>query len=182
MKIKIYKDDSAYLRKKSIPLPLPISDKYRKLLLAMIDYLKKSQDEQYASKHQIREGVGLAAPQVGHNVRMLAIYFEKDGHLFEHGLVNPVIISSSVKLTYLPNGEGCLSVDEEHLGYVFRHQKVVVKAYDIIPDKQVELTFRGFEAIVLQHEIDHLNGILFYDRIDKNEPFKIVANAEVLQS
>jgi len=182
MKIKIYKDDTPYLRNKSVPLTLPLTDKYRKTLLAMIEYLKKSQDAEYAEKHQIREGVGLAAPQIGMNVRMLAIYFEKDGQIVQHGLVNPVIVSSSVKMTYLPNGEGCLSVDEEHKGYVFRHHKVIVKAYDIIPDQQVELTFRGFEAIVLQHEVDHLNGVLFYDRIDKVDPFKIIDNAEVLQS
>lgn len=182
MKIKIYKDDSPFLRHKSVPLPLPLTDKYRKTLFAMIEYLKKSQDSEYAQKHNIREGVGLAAPQIGMNVRMLAIYFERDGQIVQHGLVNPIIISSSVKMTYLPNGEGCLSVDEEYKGYVFRHHKVVVKAYDIIPEQHVELTFRGFEAIVLQHEIDHLNGVLFYDRIDKADPFKIIANAEVLQS
>ncbi len=180
MKLTIYKDDSPYLRRKSSPLTLPLEPKYRRMLLAMIAYLKKSQDHEYAEKHQIREGVGLAAPQIGHNVRMLAIYFKKDESVVEHGLVNPIIVSSSVKMTYIAAGEGCLSVDKEYQGYVYRHHKVIVKAYDIIVDQQVELTFRGFEAIVVQHEIDHLNGILFYDRIDKDNPFKVNENAEVL--
>jgi len=181
MKLTIVKDSDPKLREKSIPVPMPLSDKHRKLLSAMIDYLKKSQDEVYAEKHQIREGVGLAAPQVGHNIRMIAIHFVKDEKTISHGLVNPRIVSSSMKLTYIASGEGCLSVDEIHEGYVYRHNKITVKAFDIVANEEVALTFRGFDAIVVQHEIDHLDGILFYDRIDKNAPFRLLENAEAAE-
>jgi len=181
MKLTIIKDSDPKLREKSKPVPMPLSDKHRKLLLAMIDYLAKSQDEEYATKHHLREGVGLAAPQVGHNIRMIAIHFQKDERAVSHGLVNPIVVASSVKLTYLGTGEGCLSVDEVHEGYVYRPYKVTVKAFDVVTNQDVALTFRGFDAIVVQHEIDHLDGILFYDRIDKANPFKLLENAEIAQ-
>ncbi len=181
MRIKIYKDDAPYLRKRSLPVPLPLAPRYKQTLIAMRDYLKHSQDHEYAEKHHLREGVGLAAPQIGLNLRMLVIYFPREDRLLEYALVNPIIISSSVKMTYLPQGEGCLSVDQEYQGYVYRHHKVVIKAYEAFKDAPVELTFRGYEAVVVQHEIDHLDGILFYDRIDKNDPFKTIENAEIAQ-
>jgi peptide deformylase len=160
---------------------MPLSNKHRETLLAMIDYLKKSQNPEYAERHHLREGVGLAAPQIGINLRMLVIYYEKDGRIVEHALVNPKIISSSVKMSYLPTGEGCLSVDDVYEGYVFRHHKIIVRAYDALPERDVELTFRDFEAILVQHEIDHLDGILFYDRINKKNPFLLIDNAEAVQ-
>ena len=52
-----------------------------------------------------------------------------------------------------------------------------MKAFDAIQNKDIIITARGFDAIVLQHEIDHLSGIFFYDRIDKKEPFKKVMGA-----
>ena len=54
---------------------------------------------------------------------------------------------------------------------------IVVKAYNDLTGKEEHITARGYDAIVLQHEIDHLDGILFYDRIDKNDPFKIIEGA-----
>ena len=92
-------------------------------------------------------------------------------------MVNPKIVVNSIKKTYLEGGEGCLSVDEEHRGYVYRDFKIVVKAYNDLTGKEEHITARGYDAIVLQHEIDHLDGILFYDRIDKNDPFKIIEGA-----
>ena len=72
---------------------------------------------------------------------------------------------------------GCLSVDEEHRGYVYRDFKIVVKAYNDLTGKEEHITARGYDAIVLQHEIDHLNGVLFYDHIDKLNPNKDIPNA-----
>ena len=69
---------------------------------------------------------------------------------------------------------GCLSVDNEHEGYVYRSYKIVVKAFDALKGEDVTITARGYDAIVLQHEIDHLNGVLFYDHIDKKDPFKVI--------
>ncbi|HOA11556.1 MAG TPA: peptide deformylase, partial [Bacilli bacterium] len=62
---------------------------------------------------------------------------------------------------------GCLSVDEDHPGHVYRHYKIRVKAFDILNNEEVEINTFGYPAIVLQHEIDHLHGVLFYDRINE---------------
>ena len=98
----------------------------------------------------------------------------------EVALANPKIISESTQVGYLDSGEGCLSVKDEHPGYVFRHARIKVRGYDLIQDKNVVISAEGYFAIALQHEIDHLSGILFYDRIDKNNPWKEDAEAEVI--
>ena len=174
---KIVKDNVKSLREKSTPVDLPLSQNDKDLLIKMLDYLKLSQDDEYAKKHNIRSGVGLAAPQVGVNKRMLVIYFEFNKKIIQHVLVNPKIIASSIKMCYLNSGEGCLSVDNDHNGYVYRPNKVTIKAYDAIKEKEVTIVARGYESIVLQHEIDHLNGILYYDHIDKQNPYKKIENS-----
>lgn len=175
--LKIVKDNVKSLREKCAPVDLPLSKKDKDLLMEMLEYLKKSQDEEYAKKHNIRSGVGLAAPQVGVNKRMLVVYYELGDEVVQHVLVNPKIIASSIKLCYINSGEGCLSVDVDHEGFVYRPNKVTIKAYDAMLDKEVTIVARGYESIVLQHEIDHLNGILYYDHIDKNAPFKKIENS-----
>ena len=67
-------------------------------------------------------------------------------------------------------GEGCLSVNREIEGHVKRYARVTVSGYDIDGNK-IKIRAREDLSIAFQHEIDHLNGILFYDRIDKNKPF-----------
>jgi peptide deformylase len=83
-------------------------------------------------------------------------------------------------MCYLQSGEGCLSVDNDHKGYVYRPYKIRVKAYDFLTNKEIEIIARGYDAIVLQHEIDHLSGVLYYDHIDKKNPFKILDNSIAL--
>ena len=181
--LKITKDNNPKLREKCKEVPLPLSKEDHDFLVDMMDYLHASQDEEFRAKHpSVREGVGLAAPQAGRNVRMLVIsYFnptESDPErVTEYALVNPRIIVNSVKKAYLEGGEGCLSVDAEHPGYVYRDFKIVVDAYNDLTGKQEKITARGYDAIVLQHEIDHLNGVLFYDHIDKKDPFKVIEGA-----
>ena len=141
----------------------------------MHDYLVASQDEEISKKYNLREGVGLAAPQVGRNIKALVVYFEETSEegtrIIDHRLINPKIILESVKECYLSGGEGCLSVDNPHEGYVYRHNKIQVKTFNAQTMKEEIITARGYEAIVLQHEIDHLNGVLYYDHIDKKNPF-----------
>lgn len=178
---KIVKDTSKSLRGKCQEIT-DINEDVIKLVNDMHDYLKLSQDEEAQKKYNIREGVGIAAPQIGKNIRAIVVCYkdyDKDGNEFEvdHRLINPKITTESVKEIYLSSGEGCLSVDEVHKGYVYRKFKVIVKAYDVKQRKEVYITARGFEAIVLQHEIDHLNGILYYDHIDKKDPFKVKPDA-----
>ena len=76
--LKIVKDNVASLREKSELVTLPLSKEDENLLKEMVSYLKKSQDEKYCQKHHIRAGVGLAAPQIGVNKRMFAIYYTKE--------------------------------------------------------------------------------------------------------
>lgn len=176
--IKIVKDKVKSLREISKEVPLPLSEKDEKTLKSLVDYLKLSQDEKYREKHpSVREGVGLASPQIGINKRMLVVMYKEGENEILHALVNPKITVSSVKKSYLASGEGCLSVDDYHPGKVYRSYRITVEAYDGLKKENVTIKAEGFEAIVLQHEIDHLNGILFYDRIDKNDPDKVIPGA-----
>lgn len=174
--LKIVKDTEPSLRVRSTPVETPLSQENQQLIDEMLHYLLLSQDESYRAKHpSCREGVGLAAPQVGHNVRMLVISYEtgdEKNPRVQYQLANPRIVMSSVKKCYLAGGEGCLSVDEEHRGKVYRDYKITVQAYEAKLKQNVTITAKGYDAIVLQHEIDHLNGVLFYDHIDKLNPEK----------
>ena len=164
--------DREELKKRCEEVEMPLDQETKTLLLKMIDYLKKSQDDEIAKKYDIRPGVGLAANQIGINKRFLAIYvIDENGKEIQYGLVNPVITSYSVQESYISNGEGCLSVKEDVPGYVYRHARITVRAYDVIEDKIITIKARGFLSIVLQHEIDHLNGLLYTDRINKDNPF-----------
>ena len=77
-------------------------------------------------------------------------------------------------------GEGCLSVDREVEGFVPRYRRITVEGYNVKGEK-VKLRLRDYISIVFQHEIDHLNGQLFTDRIDKNQPLAPIANAKPLE-
>ena len=171
---KIVKDSNPSLREKSEEVK-EITPELIEFVNQMHDYLVASQDEVISKKHNLREGVGLAAPQVGRNIKALVVYFEEQteegSRIIDHRLINPRIILESVKEVYLSGGEGCLSVDNPHEGYVYRHNKIQVKAFNVKTQKEEIITARGYEAIVLQHEIDHLNGVLYYDHIDKKNPF-----------
>ena len=171
---KIVKDSNPSLRAKCEEVK-EITPEIIDFVNEMHDYLVASQDEEISKKYNIRAGVGLAAPQVGRNIRALVVYFEEEENgetkVIDHRLINPKIILESVKEVYLSGGEGCLSVDDVHEGYVYRHNKIQVKAFNALTKKEEVITARGYEAIVLQHEVDHLSGILYYDHIDKKNPF-----------
>ena len=111
---------------------------------------------------------------------MFVVYFNQGDELVEHQLVNPRIIESSIRKCALENGEGCLSVDEEHPGLVHRSYRIKMEAYDALQDKNILIDARGFKAIVLQHEFDHLNGVFFYDHIDPKNPDKQLLNEELI--
>jgi len=112
-------------------------------------------------------GVGLAAPQVGVNKRVIvydsnAAKEEKDDSTKEFtGLINPEIIAGSGSI--ISEKEACLSV-LDYSADVKRYEKVRVKALDI-EGKPLDFEAQGIDAIIMQHEIDHLDGILFIDRI-----------------
>ena len=91
-----------------------------------------------------------------------------------------IICEESIKKCALEAGEGCLAVDEDPKGLVHRHYRIVMKAYDALQDKDITITAKGYDAIVLQHEYDHLEGMFYYDRIDKKDPEKPQFNEEIL--
>ena len=109
-----------------------------------------------AKTMKIKDGIGLAAPQIGRNIRLIVIN-TKDGDFF---LINPQIIKKSWNKE--SGEEGCLSVPNV-FGKVKRHKKIQVSFLDKDgTEKFVEA--QGMMARVLQHEIDHLDGILFIDK------------------
>lgn len=177
----IIRDGHPTLRKIAEEVQLPPSEEDKQVLLNLLEYVKNSQDEEIAAKYELRGGIGLAAPQINVSKRMIAVHVhDEKGKLFSYGLINPKIASHSVEQSYLASGEGCLSVDEPFPGYVPRYARVTVKGYDV-DGNEVKLRLKGLPAIVFQHEIDHLNGIMFYDHIDKQDPYKPIPDAIAIE-
>lgn len=105
------------------------------------------------------DGVGLAAPQVGILKRIAVIDIREENQVI---LINPEIIEEEGKAIM---EEGCLSIPGE-TGDVIRSQKIKVRSLNR-EGKEIEFVAEGFEARAIQHEMDHLNGILFVDKIVK---------------
>lgn len=179
---KIVLDNKKSIRQKSLPIELPLNDELKQLALDMHEYLVLSNDEDFLEKHRsVRPGVGLAAPQIGRNIRMFAVHFQDENDVrYDYVLVNPKIEIESAKRAYLKSGEGCLSVNDDHPGYSYRAYKITMSAYDALSEKEVTLDLVGYPAIVMQHEYDHLEGILFYDRINTFNPFAILPGSVAL--
>ena len=179
-KLEIVTDKNPLLRKKCESVPFPYSEEDKQMVLDMYEYVKASQDEKIIEEYDIRPGVGIAAPQIGILKRMIAIHIEDEDKTYSYALINPELVSYSVQLAYLESGEGCLSVPEDKEGYIYRCKKVVVKGYDALTDKEVTIKASGFLSIALQHELDHLMGVLYYDRINKKDPFIRLKDAQSL--
>ena len=176
----IIREGNPTLRAVSEPVTFPITADEAKLADDMLTFLKNSQDPQLAEEYDLRGGVGLAAPQLDIAKRMIAVhipninYDETDPKsgpeiTFSEVMINPKIISHSVQLAGIEGGEGCLSVDRPVEGIVVRHLKITV-TYFTVDGEAKKKKFKGYDAMVIQHEIDHINGIMFYDHIDKNDP------------
>ncbi len=162
----IIREGDPILREVAKEVELPASEEDKNTLREMLEYLKNSQDPEIAEKQQLRPGVGLAAPQIGISKRMFAIHvIDENDKLYSYGLINPKIVSHSVEETHLEGGEGCLSVDRDIPGTVPRYARITIKA-TTLEGEDISLRLRGMVSIVFQHELDHLNGIMFYDRIE----------------
>lgn len=154
----------------------PILQEDRKKIKAMIEYLTVSQNQELAEQYDLRPGMGLAAPQMGVNKRYFVIVEELEDKTFKnHIMFNPKIVSNSEEMIFAASGEGCLSVNREVEGIVPRYARVTVSGYDM-SGNPILVRAREEVAIAYQHEIDHLNGILFTDHIDSNNPFKDLDN------
>ena len=182
----IIDDHDARIREISQPVKMPLSQEDEQLLLDMHEFLVNSQDEEISKKYQLRPAVGIAAVQLGILKRMCAIHvltFDDEGNIKkadDYALVNPKIVSYTEKQSYLKDGEGCLSVNEDVEGFVPRHAKVTVKGYDVLTHQDVTIVARGVLSICLQHELDHFDGKLFYDHINKENPKAPIANAMLI--
>lgn len=168
----ILNESNKILRQTSKSVDFPLSKDDKILIKNMLEYLRKSQDEEYADINNIRAGMGLAFPQLGKLKRIFVISYKNDDGTFEeYSVVNPKIISNSEELIYVEEGEGCLSVNRNVDGIIPRYARITVEFFDEDGNKKTE-RLREEMSVAFQHEIDHLNGILFVDRIDKKNPFK----------
>lgn len=132
------------LRKKSQKVTSILSDELQKLIPQMIETMKA------------KNGVGLAAPQIGQNIRLLVVS-HKDQDLV---VINPKILKKSLLKEW--DEEGCLSIPHRY-GQVKRHKSITIKYLNESGQEQT-LKANGLLARIIQHEIDHLDGILFIDK------------------
>ena len=137
----------------------PLLNKKSKQVVDFNDRLHTLLDDMADTMYK-EDGVGLAAPQVG--VLRRAVVVDIGEGLIE--LINPVIVETSGEQTDL---EGCLSV-VDYIGKVTRPNYVKVKAQDRF-GKDIEVEGEGFLARAFCHEIDHLEGILFVERVEDTE-------------
>ncbi len=160
------------LRLVSKEVSFPLTQKDKDLINTMIEYLRNSQIDELAEKYDLRPGMGMAAIQLGVAKRYFVVVDEiEEGKFDTYILINPKIISNSMEKIYVELGEGCLSVNRPVEGIVPRYARVTMEAYDL-EGRKIHVRAREELAIAMQHELDHLNGIMFTDHIDKNNPYK----------
>ena len=147
MGLKIITLGDNRLRQKSVTITDPSDSKLR-------DFTKELTETMYQS-----DGVGIAAPQVGKNIRLVVIGV-KSGPLV---MINPTVSRKSWR--QVEAEEGCLSVPGV-FGLVRRSRSLWVSFFDTRGTRQ-KLRAEGMFARVIQHEVDHLNGVLFIDRTKK---------------
>ena len=142
--LPIITNPNPILRKKSAEIKQTQKKQFQQLCLDMAKTMKE------------KDGVGLAAPQIGQNIRLIVIN-AKDGAVC---MINPEITKKS--LTKEWGEEGCLSVPDV-FGKVKRNKKIICKYLDKT-GKEKKIEAQGLMARVIQHEIDHLDGVLFIDK------------------
>jgi peptide deformylase len=150
MNLKIVKYPSKGLREVAKPVTFPLKPELKKLASDMVETVRKA------------SGIGLAAPQVAHNSRIIIVDLETMG-LPPFALFNPEIVSASKKTEGAE--EGCLSIPGV-FGIVERPVKVKFKGQDH-QGNVISTEVDGMLARVIQHEIDHIDGILIIDKISK---------------
>lgn len=128
--------------------------------------------EDMADTMYLSNGIGLAAPQVAKNIRMMTVDVEQeDGRSGLVTLVNPIIADSHGRTTY---EEGCLSFPGI-TAEVKRKDQIHVVAYDLA-GRELDFEADGLFSICIQHELDHLNGVTFVDRLNPVKRKLVVRN------
>ena len=186
----IIREGNPTLRAIAGDVTFPLSDQEIILGEKMMQFLHHSQDPVMAEKLGLRGGVGLAAPQLDISKRIIAVLVPnpedadgnppKEAYSLQEVMYNPKVVAHSVQDAALGDGEGCLSVDRNVPGYVVRHARVTVEYFTKDGEKK-RIKLKGYNSIVVQHEIDHTNGIMFYDRINPNNPFEIKEGLLILE-
>lgn len=186
----IIRDGHPTLRAVAKEVTFPLTDEDILLGEKMMQFLKNSQDPVISEKMGLRGGVGLAAPQLDISKRLIAVLVPnpedkegnppKEAYSLQEIMYNPKIVAHSVQDACLSDGEGCLSVDEAIEGYVVRHSRVTID-YFTKDGEQKRIKLKGYNAIVVQHEIDHINGIMFYDHINPEHPFALKDGVLVIE-
>ena len=133
----------------------PVLRQPTKPVAKVTDELRQLAASMFETMHAAK-GIGLAAPQVGRSERMTVIAIEEQQYV----LINPEIVSSAGKITW---EEGCLSIPEVY-AEVHRAAQVTVRATGL-DGREFEVAGEELLAVCLQHEIDHLDGKLFIDRL-----------------
>ena len=186
----IIREGNPTLRAVAEDVTFPLSDQEIILGEKMLQFLHHSQDPVMAEKLGLRGGVGLAAPQLDISKRIIAVLVPnledadgnppKEAYSLQEVMYNPKVVAHSVQEAALGDGEGCLSVDRNVPGYVVRHARVTVEYFTKDGEKK-RIKLKGYNSIVVQHEIDHTNGIMFYDHINPNNPFEIKEGLLILE-
>ncbi len=176
----LVKDNNKSIKEKSRDVKLPLSKDDEQVMKKLITFVKFSQDKEKNKNKIVKPAAGLAAPQIGYNIKMYYIKLSKksddNDRNIEFALINPKIIGRTHQQVALQYGEGCLSVDHEYEGYVNRSYKIIVEGYDYFKKEKVRFYAVKYEAIVIQHEQDHLEGKLYYEHINKKSPWKKETN------
>ena len=160
------------LHSKSNDVVFPLDKETKKLIKDSMDYLEMSQVEEINEKYNLRAGMGLSFIQLGIPKRIFVIVYEvEEGKFDRYVVINPKVKSVSEEMVYIEEGEGCLSINRPTCGIVPRHARMRLTAFDE-NGEQYDLRVREELSVCFQHELDHLDGILFTDKIDSKNPFK----------
>ncbi len=154
-----------------IKMDNPVLHRKAKRVKKIDDSIQKLIDNMIETMHEV-EGLGLAAPQVGVQLQMVVIQLPEDEDIIT--LINPEIVKNSEETEMMT--EGCLSLH----GYradVKRFTSVTVKARDR-QGKPIRIKGEGLMAQVLQHEVDHINGIVFVDHLESMDKLEKVEEDE----
>ena len=162
----ILDEKDARLRLISKDVSFPLDNKDKKAINDMIEYLTKSQIEEIAEKENLRPGMGMAAIQLGINKRYFVVVHEvteeddEEQKFDTYVIINPEIISQSG--TQIVE-EGCLSFPNK-FAKIERPENIKIRAINE-KGKKIEISGKGLLAQAISHEIDHLNGEVFIDKI-----------------
>ena len=166
-------EDEIMALRKIITTENPILRQKAKKIHRFDPSLQKLVDDMFETMHAAH-GVGLAAPQIAQSIRVFVAEYEDEDRHYKVALFNPEIIKAEGEAR---GTEGCLSIPGYVGENIRRATKILVKGQDV-RGKQIRVPAEGWFARILQHEIDHLDGVLFLDRLDSPDDLHEVSEEE----